>query len=83
MHIYVQLAEPYWRSIGRKELSLEVEESSRVGDLVSLFHRAYPPLGREIDEAAPMIFVDDVQAEPGTPLREGCRVHLVWPVAGG
>ncbi len=83
MRISVRLAEPYWRAVGRKDLSLEIDAPSQVGDLLALFRRSYPRLGAEIDSAAPLVFVDEVVAEPGMPLHDGCCVYLVWPVAGG
>lgn len=83
MHIMVRLAEPYWRCVGRRELSLEVEESACVGDLVALFRQHYPALSQEMDEAAPLIIVGEAECSSDTALTAGCCVHLVWPLAGG
>ncbi len=83
MRISIHLAEPYWRSVGSKELSLEVDGGTSVADLLAVLYLRCPPLRGEIEQAAPTVFVDDWEAEPDTELSEDCCVHLVWPVAGG
>ena len=83
MHVYVRLAEPFWRAVGRRDLDLELAPDSRVSDLLALLRRRHPELARELDEAPPTIFIGDREAHEHTVLCEGSRVHLVWPVAGG
>lgn len=83
MRIHVRLAEPFWRTVGQRELSLELKERAQVTDLLALLRQRYPALGREMDEIIPHIFIGEEEASPQTPLTEGARVHLVWPVAGG
>lgn len=83
MLISVRLAEPYWRSVGSKELNLEVDEGLPVSELLAVLYLRYPSLRREIERAAPTVFVDDWEAGPDTGLTATCCVHLVWPVAGG
>jgi molybdopterin converting factor small subunit len=83
MRVYVRLAEPFWRAAGQRDLTLELENESRVAGLLARLLEAYPDLEREMYEAPPNIFVGEQEARPDTPLANGDRVYLVWPVAGG
>ena len=83
MDVTVRLAEPFWRPVGQRELNLNLVDGARVSDLLLRLREAYPGLAAEMDQAAPHVFVDDVEADSASFLTEGARVHLVWPVAGG
>jgi molybdopterin converting factor small subunit len=83
MRVQVRLTEPFWRSVGKRVLEIEVEENALVGDLMRLLTKTYPELGREFAEAAPMVFVGEEEAAAESLLEEGQLVHLVWPIAGG
>ena len=83
MQVMITLGEPYWRSAGERELSLELEEGVRLADLLVIIRQTWPALARDMDEATPVLFVDDLQADPETRLEGGNRVHMLWPVAGG
>ncbi len=83
MKVYVRLAEPFWRAVGKRDLSLNIAEGSRVSDLLVVLRRDYPALFVEMDQSPPHIFIEDVEANSASFLTEGGRVHLVWPVAGG
>ncbi|MDH5506540.1 MAG: hypothetical protein OEZ02_04905 [Anaerolineae bacterium] len=81
--IHVRLAEPFWRAVGQRDLSLELNVPAQVNDLIGLLRTQYPALAREMDEAAPVIFIGDVEAGPDAPLADNNHVHIVWPLAGG
>ena len=83
MQIHIRLAEPFWRAVGKRDLSLNIVEGSRVSDLLAMLRRDYPALSVEMDQSLPHIFLEDVEVDPASFLTEGGRVHLVWPVAGG
>ena len=83
MHVHVRLAEPFWRSVGERELSLDLDEGARVSDLLDLLTCRYASLKREFEEAHPHVFLGEEEVEVNAPLVEGCWVHLVWPLAGG
>jgi molybdopterin converting factor small subunit len=83
MHVIITLGEPYWRSAGRRELRLEVEEGVVLADLIAMLRQQWPALAHDMDEAAPVMFVDNAQADPETGLESGNHVHMIWPVAGG
>jgi len=83
MLIYVRLAEPFWRAVGRRDLELDLNDSTRIADLLGLLQAQYPALEQEMVEAPPQIFIDEAETSPDTLLTEGARVHLVWAVAGG
>lgn len=83
MRVSVRFGEPYWRSAGQRELDMEVEEGARLAKLMALLQRRYPALERDLAEAAPIVFLNDVQAGPEARLENGSRVRLIWPAAGG
>ncbi len=83
MQISVRLAEPFWHSVGQRQLEIELQEGARVSDLLALLRRRYPALEREFTEAPPHVFLGDQEGTAETLLEDGCAVHLVWPVAGG
>ena len=83
MHIHLRLAEPYWRSVGSRELELDLSPGSRVRDLLEQLQDRHPDFSRELKECPPHIFIGDEEGTWETPLAEASRVHLVWPIAGG
>jgi sulfur carrier protein ThiS len=83
MQITVRLAEPFWRSVGQRNLELELAEGSSVADLLTILHQRYPALVKEFTETPPHVFFGEREVVPETPLTDGGRVHLVWPIAGG
>lgn len=83
MQVQVRLAEPFWRVVGDRRISVELADGACVSELLDQLGRQYPDLVREFDEAPPLIFVGDDEGEADTILSEGAHVHLVWPIAGG
>ena len=85
MHVTVRLGEPLWREVGARELTLDLPEASRVGDLLTHLSMAFPSLHPWLcgDEVPPMVFLDDALADPQTPLHDGARPMLTWALAGG
>lgn len=83
MHVTVRLAEPFWKSVGKRELDLDLAQGARVSDLLIILRKDYPLLAGEMDQATPHVFVDGTESDESSSLTEGARVHLVWPVAGG
>ena len=85
MKVTVRLGEPLWRQVGRREVEMDVPASTRVCDLLGEVATAYPALRPWLDgsEVPPMVFLDEVVADPATLLREGARPMLTWALAGG
>ena len=83
MQINIRLAEPFWRSVGQRDLSLDVGEGSRVSDALELLCSLYPSLDKELIENPALLFVEEHEVNPETLLVDGNRVYLMWPVAGG
>jgi molybdopterin converting factor small subunit len=83
MQVTIRLGEPFWRPLGRRELSLELGADARVADLLAALAALDPALAGELRAAPPQVFVGDGEADDATPLAPGARVHLLWPVAGG
>jgi molybdopterin converting factor small subunit len=83
MRVPVRLAEPFWRAVGQREIELTLPDGARVADLLAHLCQRHPALKAELVEAPPVIFIGEEEADENSDLREGCRVHIVWPVAGG
>jgi aldehyde:ferredoxin oxidoreductase len=77
MHVIITLGEPYWRSAGERKMSLEIDEGALLADLIAMLQQRWPALAHDMDEAAPVMFVDDARADPETRLESGNRVHMV------
>lgn len=83
MQIQVRFAEPFWRVIGQRNITLELEENANIAMLLALLQQQYPKLTAEFEESPPMIFVGEDEASADTILEDDNTVHLVWPIAGG
>lgn len=83
MRIHVRFAEPFWRTVGQRDLELEIEQDAVVADLLDVLRQRYPTLAQEMKETSPHIFVGEDEASDETQLEEDSYVHLVWAVAGG
>ncbi|MCP5094800.1 MAG: MoaD/ThiS family protein [Chloroflexi bacterium] len=83
MLVHVRLAEPFWRAVGQRRITVELALGARVADLLAQLCAKHPTLSQEIEEAPPLIFIGDDDGEMETVLTEGAQVHLVWPIAGG
>ncbi|MBW8012375.1 MAG: MoaD/ThiS family protein [Chloroflexi bacterium] len=83
MQVRVRFAEPFWRSIGEREIEIELDSNTLVGDLIGLLTQRYSSLGQEFNEAPPVIFLGDEEVDRETFLTEDCQIHFVWPLAGG
>lgn len=83
MNVHVRLAEPFWRSVGLRELDLTLPPASSVDDLLILLRERYPRLSVDFDGYPPHIFIGEEEADAHSLLEENARVHFVYPVAGG
>lgn len=83
MNIQVRLAEPFWRSVGRRDFQVEMEENGDLSELLSTLQKQYPALIIEMEEETYHIFINEEENGLDALLREGDRVHIVWPIAGG
>lgn len=83
MQIHIRLAEPFWRVIGQRNITLELEENTNVAMLLALLQQQYPELTTEFDSSPPMIFVGEEEVNPEMILKDNNKIHLVWPIAGG
>ena len=83
MIIHIRLSEPYWRTVGQRKLDLELEDGQSVNDLLNALCGRNEGLAQEMEEAPPVIFVDEVEASMETELSHDSHVHMVWPIAGG
>lgn len=80
MTVRVLLFASYADAVGRNELTLEVEDGSLVGDVVSLVREM---AGGRVLPPAPLLAVNAVYAPSSTVVRSGDEVAIIPPVAGG
>ncbi|MBX7233252.1 MAG: MoaD/ThiS family protein [Caldilineales bacterium] len=83
MQITIRLGEPFWRTVGRRNLEWTLAPGATLADLLDQLCRAFPGLTQELQDAPPHLFVGEDEAAPATPLADGNRVSLLWAVAGG
>lgn len=83
MLVHVRLAEPYWRTVGQRDLELELEDQAHISDLLALLTKRYPALQQELVQAPPHLFIDDQEVGEQSLLKEGDRLYVLWPIAGG
>jgi molybdopterin converting factor small subunit len=85
VRVIVHLGEPFWRAAGKREVEVALAEGATVADAFSALRQLHPALAAELDndEAQPAIFVSDEEASLESPLSEGEKIHVVWPVSGG
>lgn len=83
MKIQVRLAEPFWRNVGKRDLQVELEKNAKLSSLLAMLEKQYPALAAEMEAETYHVFINDTETELDAALREGDRVHIVWPIAGG
>jgi sulfur carrier protein ThiS len=85
MNVTVQLSEPYWRHVQRKQLSVELPEGATVADMLVALGENFPALADPLAQIdpPPTVFLEDELADPATSLSEGSRPVLVWALVGG
>lgn len=48
MHITFRLGEPLWRTVGKREVTVEIPSSATVGYALTALADAYPAIGQEL-----------------------------------
>ena len=77
------MGEPYCRTVSQRDVELELEDQAHISDLLALLTKRYPALQQELVQAPPHLFIGDQEVDEQCPLKEGDRLHMVWPIAGG
>lgn len=85
MRIQVRLGEPFWRTVGTREVSLELTAPATVACALAALQEKYPALrpDLEADAIPPTVIVGEEIALPEMPLSDGAQLLLVWALAGG
>ncbi|HET7376766.1 MAG TPA: MoaD/ThiS family protein [Anaerolineae bacterium] len=85
MKVTVHLGEPFWRIINTHEVGLLLRDNATVSDACVTLTRLYPAMQADLNssEVQPLIFVNDDQADRSTPLIDGAKLYLLFPVSGG
>ncbi len=85
MKVRVHLGEPFWRAINSHEVELILRDNAIVADAYEELARSFPAMRSDLNsaEVQPVIFVDDAQADRSTPLIDGAKLYVLFPVSGG
>lgn len=84
MNVVVRLGEPFWRTVGEREVELDLPEGATVAEAIRVLGERHPALAPELGgELLPAIFFEESEARGDSPLKPGDRLHVVWPVSGG
>lgn len=85
MKITVRLGEPFWRTVGKRNVELTLDNGATVADAIASLKQIHPALADELSsgEGEAALFLEDVVAQPESQLRDGSKLYLVWPVSGG
>ena len=89
--ITLRLAEPLARSVGAKTIEVSLPESRTLSDAFAEANRLHPAFGAALargDEDVPYtLFLNDTlvrwERAAETPVRDGDKVFVMMPVAGG
>lgn len=81
MRIHLKLFATYREIVGRRDLPIEVENGSTIGDLVGTLLSEYPKL--EKHKEAMIYSVNKEYASLDTRLNDGDEVGILPPISGG
>lgn len=81
MMVRVKLFAYYRELLGKKEMKMELEEGSRVGDLLDMLIKRNPKLGADKEGIVISVNYNYVPFE--AVLKNGDEVALLPPVSGG
>src|SRR6266508_864587 len=81
MKVSLQLFASLREAVGRRDLSLEVDDGSRVSDLRARLASDYPSLGPLLKTV--VFAIDDEYVSADERLHDGAAVALIPPVSGG
>lgn len=93
MHISLKFGDPLWRTVGQRQLNLDLPDGATVGDALTALASAYPEAGKEMrlgtteSDFYYSLFVNDrlvIFANRQTsPLKDGDVISVLLPLAGG
>ena len=85
MKVIVRLGEPFWHAVNTHEVGLMLRDDATVSDACATLARLYPAMQADLNsaEVQPLIFVNDDQADRTTPLIDGAKLYLLFPISGG
>ena len=85
MKVIVRLGEPFWRTVGAREVEVDLNDDATVADALNALGQRYPALAAELDgaEAQPALFVNDDEARSDSRVFDGATIFILWPVSGG
>ena len=97
MRVSFKLGEPLWRSVGKREVTVEVGPpgavTGTVGEALDALAAAYPEAGREMrlgtkeSDFYYSLFVNDrlvlFSKRAVAPLKDGDEISVLLPLAGG
>lgn len=93
MLVEVKMGDPLWKTVGQRQISLQLDESATVFDAVSLLRATYPDFGAALEAGGTRLgvpfnfFVNRKLVKDRDlarhKLKAGDRVHILAPIVGG
>jgi hypothetical protein len=85
MKVTIHLGEPLWRSVGRREVELDLADGATVADAFAVLIQAHPALGPDLEngEMQAVTLMNDAEVFPEAPLAPEARLYVLWPLSGG
>lgn len=71
----------YQDVVGRRDLTVTLEDNGTISDLAFLLQKQYPKLGNLMEQGRAAVDAEFAQAD--TPLHDGAEVAWMPPMSGG
>jgi molybdopterin converting factor small subunit len=91
--IQVSLGDPLWKSVGQRQISLELSDEASVADALATLRSSYPEFGAAVEAGATRLgipfncFVNRRLVKDGDlgqhRLKEGDTLYILAPIVGG
>jgi sulfur carrier protein ThiS len=93
MEIQVSMGDPLWKSVGRRQISLELSDDASVADALAVLRSSYPEFAAALEAGATRLgipfncfvnrrWVKDSDLEQHK-LKEGDTLYILAPIVGG
>jgi molybdopterin converting factor small subunit len=93
MDIQVSLGDPLWKSVGQRQIGLELSGDASVADALAVLRSSYPEFGAALEAGATRVgipfncFVNRRLVKDGDlgqhKLKEGDTLYILAPIVGG
>ena len=93
MEVEVKMGDPLWKTVGQREIRVELTDGATVADVLAHLTAAYPGFGAALEAGGTRLgvpfnfFVNRKLVKDGDldrhQLRAGDRLHILAPIVGG